>query len=46
MLDHKKKEENPPVQGKRETTCLFEDGNVHEHNQGSFEKVRKHLENE
>ena len=29
---------------KPQTTCLFEDGNVHVHNEASFQKVREHLE--
>lgn len=24
------------------TTCLFEDDNVHEHNQASYDKVKQH----
>lgn len=33
---------------KQETkiTCLFEDGNVHEHNQKSYEKMMEHQNNQ
>lgn len=31
---------------KENITCLFEDGNVHEHNHASYQKMKEHLENQ
>lgn len=31
---------------KSQTTCLFEDGNVHVHNEASFQKVKEHFEHQ
>lgn len=36
------KEQKGQTTGK--TTCLFEDGNVHVHNEASFQKVKEHFE--
>lgn len=36
------KEQKEQTTGK--TTCLFEDGNVHVHNEASFQKVKDHFE--
>ena len=31
---------------KSQTACLFEDGNVHVHNEASFQKVKEHFEHQ
>lgn len=38
------KEQKGQTTGK--TTCLFEDGNVHVHNEASFQKVKEHFEHQ
>lgn len=41
-MDKEQKGPKSPTTGK--TTCLFEDGNVHVHNEASFQKVKEHFE--